>query len=940
MSCTLLPVRNVLLSLVLFLSGASALLFETLWLRLSGLVFGNSVWAAALILSSFMAGLALGSSIAASTSLGRLSPFKVYATLELAVAVLGCSLVYGLPLLGEWMRPVFRALWHYQALLNALRFSMSFLILLLPTTAMGLTLPVLLEAPLLKERAFRRSIGALYGWNTLGAVAGGLVGEAYLVGAFGLFGTSLAAASANCGAAGIAWLCSRTTAAPVEQKKLLASGPPNWRLLLLSFGAGAILLGLEVVWFRFMRLYVASTSAAFCIMLAVILSGIGLGSLISGMMPRRMAGSHALLPLLLALAGVATLLSYLCFPAPRILDSTFLIESRTHIAWLSFALMFPTALLSGILLPSIVTDLQREIGGAMNSAGLIILLNTTGAALGPLLTCFVLLPSMGFQWSLILFSVGYTGLSFLGIEKSQWSVRRPQAIALAAFVATIILVVSIVSVHRDETHFANARRPYESDGSRLVKRIEGTADTFQLLRRDLYREPYYYRLVTDAYSMSGTLPRSQRYMRLFAYLPLALRPHSDNALLLCYGVGVTADAWTRDPHLKHLDIVDTSKEVFALAGSYSGLNYSNPLCDPRVTTFVQDARFFLQATSQSYDVITGEPPPLKVAGTVNLYTEQFFSLMRDRLKGGGIATFWLPIYQLTTKETKAILRAFYNVFPNASVWASNDLDWIMMGIKGPLAESDEKAAAELWSNERMRSDLLRIGIEAPAQMSALFVMDGDEIRRITNDAEPLTDFYPKRLTDGRADLEATHRFAYNYFEHSAALRRFSSSSFIKQIWPNEWKRSLELAFFVRETRYLAEISGGNWMADLDFYLRRTRLRTPVLATQNSDEFRFALAQNLAAKLPELAAEATPDLIAGALAQRDLNRAIELLEAERNRDFTNPNDFFLLTYLYCLNDKVDQAEKLAASERGTIPKDWFMDWLWGDLQAEFGFQPPR
>lgn len=197
---------------------------------------------------------------------------------------------------------------------------------------------------------------------------------------------------------------------------------------------------------------------------------------------------------------------------------------------------------------------------------------------------------------------------------------------------------------------------YESDGSRLQKKIEGNADTFQLLRRDLFGEAYYYRLVTNSYSMSATVPRSQRYMRLFAYLPLALRPESKNALLLCYGVGVTADAFTRDASLERLDIVDTSREVFELADTYVGPGYSNPLRDPRVKGFVQDARFFLQAARQQYDVITGEPPPLKVLGTVNLYTEQFFSLVYDRLTNGGIVSFWLPLYQLSPAEAKSILR--------------------------------------------------------------------------------------------------------------------------------------------------------------------------------------------------------------------------------------------------------------------------------------------
>src|SRR5207253_9437054 len=117
-------------------------------------------------------------------------------------------------------------------------------------------------------------------------------------------------------------------------------------------------------------------------------------------------------------------------------------------------------------------------------------------------------------------------------EKPRWPVQRPFGIALLALATVLVLIIAIFPYHRDEMHFANARRSYEADGSHLIKRIEGTADTLQLLRRDLFGEPYYYRLITNAYSMSGTLPRSQRYMRLFAYLPLALRPEAENALLI------------------------------------------------------------------------------------------------------------------------------------------------------------------------------------------------------------------------------------------------------------------------------------------------------------------------------------------------------------------------------------------------------------------------
>jgi len=936
-------VRVAIVSAVLFLSGCSALLFQTLWLRLSGLAFGNSVWSAALILSSFMAGLALGSAIAASTTPPRLRPLRVYAGLEMIVALFGCTLVFALPLLGEWMRPVFQALWNHQQLLNILRFTISFLILLIPTTAMGLTLPLLLEDPLLKRGNFTRGIGLLYGANTLGAMVGALLGETYLVRLGGLWGTAGTAATVGCGAAALAWIFGGAETVVIKetpprfQLRLSLVTKAPWSLLFVGAGTGALLLGLEVIWFRFLRLYVASTATAFSIMLAVVLAGIGLGSIVSSLIPERVLPRRQLLPVLLLLAASATLLSYLFFPAP-ILSPNLLAFSQ-QAGLLSLALMFPVAFLSGALLPAIVTVVQSEVTSRMNSTGLTILFNTIGAAVGPLLAGFVLLPQLGFQSSLIFCAVVYAGLSVLTSERRIWSLRRRPGIVMVSFSAVFVLTLATFPYHRDETHFANARSSYEIDGSVLLKKIEGTADTFQLLRRDLYGQPYYYRLVTNSFSMSGTMPRSQRYMRMFAYLPFALRPESESALLVGYGVGVTADAFKRNARLKQLDIVDISKEVFDLADLYTGPGYSNPLRDPRVTTFVQDGRFFLQTSPTRYDIITGEPPPLKTAGTVNLYTQQFFSLMKGRLKAGGIASFWLPLYQLTTGETKAILRAFHNVFPNASLWATSDLEWIMIGINPPLRKPDEELAHRLWTDPTTGPDLVRVGLEVPEQMAASFVMDAEGIDRLTQGVEPLDDFYPKRLTDAPPDSNAAYQLGYGYLEASGALQRFFASPLIRDVWPNERKELLEALFSIRETRYHSEMSGSNWLAELDLYLRHSQLRNPVLAVQNSDELRLALAQRLVVLSKPLPPEASHDLVAGALARRDFGTAIRLLESEKDRGFSNINDLYLLIYLYCLNGSVDKAEALATANAGSIQKDWFVDWLWGELQAEFGFRPP-
>ena len=934
-----------ILSAILFLSGIGALVFETLWLRLSGLAFGNSVWAVALILSSFMAGLALGNAIAASSRIRGWRPLHLYALLEVLVALFGCTIVFGLPVLGELMRPIWQTLWNYQPTLLGLRFIVSFLILLVPTTAMGLTLPVLMEEPMLRQTNFGRAIGFLYGSNTLGAVAGAVLGEGYLIAAFGLHGTGVTAGLGLCTAAAIALVIARHTGPPaavISQPtfplQMTGKYRPPWRLLFVSFGTGCILLALEVIWFRFLRLYVASSSTAFAVMLAVVLAGIGFGGIVAGAIHRHLNRPNQLLPILLLLAGILTLLSYKFFPGDLIPARTSVFSlSWRQIALLALALMFPVAFLSGILFPSIVANVQASVGDRMNSTGITTLFNTTGAAVGPLVASFLLLPSIGFQFSLIVCGVAYALLAALGSERGVWFLRRPIGLTMAALYAVFILMIAIFPYDRAETHFAHARHFL----GHLAKKIEGASDTYQLLRYDLFDEPYYYQLLTSGFSMSGTSPQSQRYMRMFAYLPLAFRPESEEVLLICYGCGSTADAFLHAPRVKRMDVVDISREVVALADFYSGINYSNPLRDPRVNTFVQDGRFFLQASPRRYDIISGEPPPPKVAGSVNLYTEEFFSLLSSRLKEGGIATFWLPINQLKSDEARAILRAFHNAFPNASVWANADEQWIMMGIKGRAPVLKTEQIDRLWGDPSTNADLSRIGMEVPQQLGAMFLMDREEIDRITRDTAPLTDIYPKRLTDEPWDEQASHRFALPYMEATSSLQRFRRSPLFSELWHEAPNESLKSCFDVREARYrCGVVDRCNTLAELDIYLRHLPLRTPVLEVLGSDEFRLAIAEQIAQKTERPPTQIIPDLIAGALARRDVDGAIRLLESQKDRGTTSLNNTFLLTYLYCLNGDVKKAEMLVASNAGTIERNWFVDWLWEKLETDFGFHPPR
>ncbi|MFQ5415652.1 MAG: fused MFS/spermidine synthase, partial [Myxococcota bacterium] len=271
------------------LSGAAALLFETLWFHQAGLAFGNSVWASALVLSSFMAGLALGNGWMARHGARVRRPVRFYAALEAVIACSGVVLVFVLPLLSEWLAPVFRPFLDRPLILNPLRLASAFALLLLPSTAMGATLPVLVKALLARDPNFGSVLGRLYGWNTLGAVGGAVAGELVLIEWLGVRGTALFAAGLEAVAVVVALALSRSLSAvgesalaelgPVGERRLSSSAR---RALAAAFGAGAILLAFEIVWFRFMHLFIHSGGLVFSMMLATVLMGIGLGGFAGG----------------------------------------------------------------------------------------------------------------------------------------------------------------------------------------------------------------------------------------------------------------------------------------------------------------------------------------------------------------------------------------------------------------------------------------------------------------------------------------------------------------------------------------------------------------------------------------------------------------------------------------------------------------------------------
>ena len=719
------PTLSVPLSIIFFLSGGASLLFETLWFRECGLVFGNGIWASAIVLASFMAGLAIGNLLSSGF---RGEPLRVYAALEITIGLCGVVLVFVLPFLSSVFAPLFRHLLD-SAVLNAARLLCAFVLLLIPAIGMGATLPTVVRALSRHDENFGRVLGLLYGCNTIGAVAGALAGELLLIRLFGVRGTGVVAAMCSISAGLSAAVLSGAPPSPAACAGEDAGAPPK-RLLLAAACSGFALLALEVIWFRFVILFVMSTSVAFAVMLAVVLAGIGSGALIASAIWTRYPNADTITPVVAAASAATLVLCYSGFgplPNPYSVATVFADSVR---------LMLPVSILSGVLFTLIGRAVERSVG--VNAAALVTFANTLGAALGPLVAGFVLIPIAGVEGSFLAVAVLYTIVAALTIGAAVPRI----ALAIAAAMTAVTLV--FFPFHLWGNYFLPLATRAFSD-SRIVAIREGPTETAVYLEKDVAGQPYIHKLFTNGFSMSGTAFPSRRYMSLFVYLPLALRPHARNALLISYGVGITAHTLTQARQLDSIDVVDISKSILDLS-SIVWPGSANPLADRRVHAHIEDGRFFLLTTPKRFDLITAEPPPPKNAGIVNLYTREYFRLVHDRLTDNGTASYWLPAYQLSQSDNQAVIAAFCGAFADCSLWSGAGAEWILLGSRGTTGAPTDEDFSSQWRDPITRSSLVRIGVETPEQLAATFLADAQILRRLIADSPPLTDDHPLRLS--------------------------------------------------------------------------------------------------------------------------------------------------------------------------------------------------
>lgn len=741
--------RRPLLLVVFFLSGASALVFEIVWTRMAGLVFGATLPAVSTVLAAFMGGMALGGLVFGRTADRARVPLRLYAGMELAIGALAVAASLALPRLSglavhlEETGGVSASL---------VRFVAVFLLVLLPTLLMGGTLPVLTRHLTRMGTPVGGSVASLYAANTLGAVAGCLATDFVLIHHLGMAATVLLAAGVNVLLAAITFTAARGAEPPPPAPAspgVPAVPPVALRAAVLM--AGTCALAYEVVWTRLILFFNGSDIYVFSLMLGTYLFGMGVGS---ALLERRIDRLRAPVRLLAGLqAGVAAcaLLPLLTVGFLGPLYGGFQAALSGVSGWenlyrlaVSALVVLPPTLLIGMTFPLASRVAAGEGGDTGSEVGSLYFWSTAGSIVGSLLGGFVLLPWLGVQGSLAV--LAFLNLSAAALLLVFGGGSRAAAVAglLAAGVVLALLPGDLILRHTYGARFGTLLHTGEDlYGSLAVVETE-----------DQVKDERFRVLVVNGYSMTATNFHARRYMKLLAHLPLLLTREPTSALVICFGTGQTVGATTLHPGLDRIDVAELSHEIPRLADYFASVNLE-PLKDPRVRLFITDGRTRVQASREQYDVITAEPPPPHNAGVVNLYTKEFFEGCRRALKPGGVVCQWLPVYEMSPQDVRAVLRACQDVFPRTYLWSMYHQDLCVLGIKEGGPEVSWADLQRRLGDPSLRQDLAGVGIADPEDLLEGFLVGPEGLKAYTAATPPLQDDRPDMqygLLTGEIDL--------------------------------------------------------------------------------------------------------------------------------------------------------------------------------------------
>jgi len=755
------------LCVLFFISGSVGLVYEVAWKHIFTIVFGNTTYAVSVVISVFMAGLALGSFAFGKVADRARRHLRLFAFLQAGIAV---SAVLVPPLLERaegLYGAVFRSSYSPGRLI-LVQVPVSAAILLVPTFLMGGTLPVLSRFLAARRRQVGPAVGLLYGVNTLGAAAGAFLAGFVLIEAFGVLRTVHLAAGFNLAVAALFLVLDFLwggAEAHAERAEAPQSAPaalirPQLALLIAAVTiSGFVSFSYEVLWTRLLEFRFKTTVYAFSVMLTAFLLGLGLGGAVVGLVRRnvRSKACWRIYGYLEAAVGVCGLASVFLFFLPRIEYHTFAGRALAHLAASMAVMIVPTALM-GAAFPIACHLLAAGVHRTGRSVGNIYVFNTIGAVSGALLTGFVLVGAFGTQSSLALvsFLMVASGSAILimrapgaGATGGKGILRRLRPVAPIWVVALLVWVLTPSDLLQ-RFFLANQSVALGNPGKEVSLLGYGEGPEGVVVVSELKGQ--YKVIAAGATDVAGTNYILRNTQKLQAHVPMLIHPDPRAVCQIGFGSGETARIFA-SYDVERFDCAEISPVMLEMAREHFGDINGDVLDNPKCNIVLMDAAAYLRYTDQTYDVIANDATWPSQAGPAMLFTLEHFRNGRRCLKPGGIMTSWLPL-DMPLRDVKTILRTFHDVFPHVYVWSALNQEnkhALIVGGNEPLRVDAARFLERF--NRYAREDLKSVYLDDPAVFLACHLARVEGMEADLADAplqlnyRPVLQFMYSRLYD-------------------------------------------------------------------------------------------------------------------------------------------------------------------------------------------------
>lgn len=743
---------QLILFAVLFLSGVSALIYQIVWIRRFGLVFGVDVFTMATVLSAFMGGLAIGSLV-----FGRLvdkikSPLKLFMFLEFGIGLFAVLFPFTFRGLINLYTPIIQSFGLSDYSGQVVKFIFSFIYLLIPTTLMGGTLPVIFKFFVRQLKSLGWQVSNLFAINNLGAVTGCFIAGFFLIKTFGITASLYIAASINLINAVVVYLVFKNipvVTVPEKNSEIVSDNAdesnklskPLLRLVLWVFAIeGFATLAFEVIWTRiFIGFSFDKTTYFYSVIVLGFVFGLSLGSfLISKWIDKRknLVTILAVLEILIGLISLALLLLFsklsLILNLQRtVFDPWMKIIGKEYLMF--FLILVIPATLTGMVYPIVSKLYADNIEKLGNRMGIIGFLDTIGSVLGSFMAGFVLIPLLGVVQSFITI----VALNIiLGMSLLFFNQMMKKKLKVILMLGTLVLSIILFLKAPEKKYFSWWDRSKYDIWTNFVEKVpfyyEGTDGTVTLRQYHNYMA-----LNINGHNTAYTSLKDQIVNRMLGYVPYMVHPQPKRALVIGFGLGFTVESLIQN----EIDTVDVAEICSGVIKSGLAMNSWNnaALKNPKVHTYLEDGRDLLFRTRARFDIITSNAVHPRLSN--NIYTQDFYELCKSRMNKGGIMCQWATPNWMNETEFKAQVKAFLNVFKYCQLWYINEYTIILIGSEEPLM-INYPLIAERFKDAKVKDDLLNINMTEPFEFVAQFSMERNVLMNYCSDAPSNTDDYP------------------------------------------------------------------------------------------------------------------------------------------------------------------------------------------------------